>query len=38
LIVSEIILETMEGLKMAYPKTGKERRRELAAIREQLVK
>jgi PPK2 family polyphosphate:nucleotide phosphotransferase len=38
LIVSEIILETLEGLKMSYPKTTEERRQELLAIREQLVK
>jgi len=38
LIVSEIILETLEGLKMSYPKTSDERRRELLAIREQLAK
>jgi PPK2 family polyphosphate:nucleotide phosphotransferase len=38
LIVSEIILDTLEGLKMSYPKTSEERRRELLAIRQQLVK
>jgi hypothetical protein len=38
LIVSEIILETLEGLKMSYPKTSDDRRRELLAIREQLEK
>jgi PPK2 family polyphosphate:nucleotide phosphotransferase len=38
LIVSDIILDTLEGLKMSYPKTSEERRRELLAIREQLVK
>ena len=37
LIVSEIILETLENLKMSYPKTSEERRQELLAIREQLV-
>jgi PPK2 family polyphosphate:nucleotide phosphotransferase len=37
LIISEIILETLEGLKMSYPTTSKERRHELLAIREQLV-
>jgi len=36
LIVSEIILETLEGLKMSYPATTDERRNELLAIREQL--
>jgi PPK2 family polyphosphate:nucleotide phosphotransferase len=38
LIVSEIILETLEDLKMSYPKTTEDRRRELLAIREQLAK
>jgi PPK2 family polyphosphate:nucleotide phosphotransferase len=38
LIVSEIILETLAGLKMSYPKTTEERHQELLAIREQLVK
>jgi PPK2 family polyphosphate:nucleotide phosphotransferase len=38
LIVSEIILETLEDLKMSYPKTTEERRRELLAIREHLTK
>lgn len=36
LIVSRIILDTLEGLKMAYPKTSPERRKELLAIRKQL--
>ncbi len=38
LIVSETILETLEGLKMSYPKVSEDRRRELLAIREQLAK
>ncbi|HEY0184353.1 MAG TPA: ADP-polyphosphate phosphotransferase [Rhodopila sp.] len=38
LIVSQIVAEALEDLKMSYPKTSKERRRELLAIREQLVK
>jgi len=38
LIVSQIVLDTFEGLKMAYPKTTAERRKELLAIREELVK
>jgi PPK2 family polyphosphate:nucleotide phosphotransferase len=37
LIVSEILLDTLESLKMSYPTTSDERRRELLAIREQLV-
>jgi PPK2 family polyphosphate:nucleotide phosphotransferase len=37
LIVSEIILETMHSLKMSYPETTDERRRELLAIRDQLA-
>ena len=36
LIVSQIILETLEGLKMSYPEASEERRQELMAIREQL--
>jgi PPK2 family polyphosphate:nucleotide phosphotransferase len=36
LIVSNIILDTLEALKMAYPKTDAKRRQELQAIREQL--
>jgi PPK2 family polyphosphate:nucleotide phosphotransferase len=38
LIVSQIILDTLEGLKMSYPKTGPERRRELLTIRKRLAK
>ena len=38
LIVSQIVLDTLEGLKMAYPKTSAERRKELLVIREQLTK
>ena len=38
LIVSQIVLDTFEGLKMAYPKTSAERRQELLAIRQQLEK
>ena len=37
LIVSQIILDTMDGLKMAYPKTSDERRKELFSIRAQLA-
>jgi PPK2 family polyphosphate:nucleotide phosphotransferase len=36
LIVSEIIVETLAGLKMQYPRTTEERRQELLAIRQQL--
>jgi PPK2 family polyphosphate:nucleotide phosphotransferase len=38
LIVSQIVLDTIEGLKMAYPKTSATRRQELLAIRERLAK
>jgi PPK2 family polyphosphate:nucleotide phosphotransferase len=38
LIVSQIVLDTFEGLKMAYPKTTAKRREELLSIREQLAK
>ena len=37
LIVSRIILDTLEGLKLAYPKTSAERRQELQSIRKQLA-
>jgi hypothetical protein len=38
LIVSQIILDTFEGLKMAYPKADAKRRKELQLIRERLAK
>ena len=38
LIVSRIVLDTLEGLKMTYPKTSAKRRRELLSIRKQLAK
>ncbi len=37
-IVSQIVLDTFDGLKMTYPKTDAKRRRELQLIRERLVK
>jgi polyphosphate kinase 2 (PPK2 family) len=37
LIVSQIVLDAFEGLKMAYPKTTTERHAELLSIREQLA-
>ena len=37
LIVSQIILDTLEGLEMSYPKTTDERHQELLKIREQLT-
>ncbi len=36
LIVGRIVLDTLEGLKMAYPKTTAKRRAELQSIRKQL--
>jgi hypothetical protein len=36
--VSRIVLDELGGLKMSYPKTTPERRKELAAIRKELVK
>jgi PPK2 family polyphosphate:nucleotide phosphotransferase len=36
LIVSRIILDTLEGLRMAFPQADKARRKELKAIRKQL--
>jgi PPK2 family polyphosphate:nucleotide phosphotransferase len=38
LIVSQILVDTLEGLKMTYPRTTATRRRELQAIRKQLAK
>lgn len=36
LIIAQIILDTFKSLKMHYPETSEERRKELAAIRKQL--
>ncbi len=36
LIVSQIVLDTLEGLNMTYPKTSAERHQELLSIRKQL--
>jgi polyphosphate kinase 2 (PPK2 family) len=38
LIVSRIVLDALEGLKMAYPKTTAKRRAELQSIGKQLQK
>ena len=38
LIVSQIVLDTLEGLGMTYPKTDAKRRQELQAIRKRLTK
>ena len=38
LIISEIILDTFKSLKLSYPKSSAEHRRELQAIRRQLAK
>jgi PPK2 family polyphosphate:nucleotide phosphotransferase len=38
LIISGIIIDTLEKLKLAYPKLSDERHRELLAIRDQLTK
>jgi len=38
LIVSQIVLDMLEGLKMTYPKTSPKRRQELLAIRKRLAK
>src|SRR5690349_11392976 len=37
LIVSQVILDTLNGLEMAYPKVSNERRQELQSIRERLT-
>jgi hypothetical protein len=36
LIVSQIVVDALEGLNMTYPKTSPERHQELLAIRKQL--
>ena len=38
LIISQIILDVFNGLKMAYPKPSAKRRRELHLIRKRLAK
>jgi PPK2 family polyphosphate:nucleotide phosphotransferase len=38
LIISQVIVETLDSLKLAYPKTGKGQRRELARVRKLLGK
>jgi len=38
LIVSQIVLDTLRGLKLAYPKTSASRRRDLQSIRKQLAR
>ena len=38
LIVSQIVLDTFDGLKMSYPKSSAEREEELKSIRKQLTK
>jgi PPK2 family polyphosphate:nucleotide phosphotransferase len=38
LIISQVVLDALKDLKMAYPKTSPEHRRELLAIRKQLTK
>jgi hypothetical protein len=38
LIVSQIILDTLDRLDLDYPKTAPERRRELLEIRKQLAR
>src|SRR4051794_17340299 len=37
LIVSQIILDTLNGLEMTYPEVSAERRQELRSIRERLI-
>jgi PPK2 family polyphosphate:nucleotide phosphotransferase len=38
LIVSQIVVDTLEGLNMSYPETTPERRKELESIRQELTK
>jgi hypothetical protein len=37
LIVSQIILDTLNGLEMAYPEVSTEHQKELKSIRERLI-
>ena len=37
LIVSQIVVDTLEGLNMSYPETSPERHKELEAIRQELT-
>jgi polyphosphate kinase 2 (PPK2 family) len=38
LIVSQVVVDALDGLKMSYPKTAAKRRAELLAIRKELEK
>ena len=38
LIISQIVLDTLKGLKMKFPEPTKEHRKELLAIRKSLTK
>ncbi len=38
LIIAKIVVDTLKGLRMSYPRAGAARRRELLEIRKQLVK
>ena len=38
LIVSRVVIEAMQDLRMSYPRVSPARRRELQAIRKQLAK
>jgi hypothetical protein len=38
LIVSRILLDTVEALELSYPRTNASRRRELLALRKKLAK
>jgi hypothetical protein len=38
LIVSQIVLDTFEGLEMSYPKSSAKRQKELQEIRKRLAK
>ena len=37
LIVSQIVLDTLEGLKLSYPETSPERHKDLEKIRQHLA-
>jgi hypothetical protein len=38
LIISQIILQTLKGLRMSYPRSDRARQKELQEIRKQLAK
>lgn len=37
LVVAEVVVQTLESLDLRYPEVGKDKRRELASIRQALL-